>query len=679
MQDVNTTYNNLVHNGNKSMTVYAGEEVNWVVKIIAHPKPNVTWYDQLINEMVRTALAGRGAKSLPSFRWMGSTSVETLDIGNEDQFGVWGPENPIEGDEVRLHCGGVVSNFSSDISWFRTDNNLTTRQTIINNTDLQAPYFKDTNMNKTKWYMDSRNTLHWKCNVGGTPKPDITWYKDDALFSKDTISEGGNESRIEWRDDNQTLVLKFLDENDDGTYKCRAKNKVAILEKTVTLTVKGGRLGGGVIAGISVLVIRILREMAVVGLIHFEEGAMDNMNPELPLDEQAELLPYDKKWEFPRDKLKLGKQLGAGAFGVVMKAEAWGIVEGETVRTVAVKMVKKNADYTYLKALASELKIMVHLGKHLNVNKKTGQIDSSIGSDILARAASLSAKTNRLKYASLYFSDNSGEINSGEDYRTSPGYLAPCSPGLTPNSPGIDSNMRLISMTPTVEDTIILSNNSSQPEWRSNVHGDYKLSHVRPICTRDLLCWAFQVARGMEYLAGRKVLHGDLAARNILLADDNIVKICDFGLAKSMYKSDNYKKKGDGPLPLKWMAVESIRDRIFSTQSDVWSFGIVLWEFFSLARTPYPGMEVNEKLYNKLVDGYRMECTDYATKEMQENTPIGPRDLVTQHGPRSLAVLYKVMLECWQARPTHRPSFTDLSETLGAMLEESVRNVSRLL
>ncbi|CAG2061258.1 unnamed protein product [Timema podura] len=148
-----------------------------------------------------------------------------------------------------------------------------------------------------------------------------------------------------------------------------------------------------------------------------------------------------------------------------------------------------------------------------------------------------------------------------------------------------------------------------------------------------------------------QVLHGDLAARNILLADDNIVKICDFGLAKSMYKSDNYQKKGDGPLPVKWMSVESIRDRIFSTQSDVWSFGIVLWEFFSLARTPYPGMEADEKLYNKLVDGYRMECPEYATKEV-----------------------YKIMLECWQARPTHRPSFTDLSDTLGAMLEESVRN-----
>lgn len=91
---------------------------------------------------------------------------------------------------------------------------------------------------------------------------------------------------------------------------------------------------------------------------------------------------------------------------------------------------------------------------------------------------------------------------------------------------------------------MVLSNNSVQPAWRSNYKMDYK-GPVRTVTTTDLVCWSFQIARGMEYLASRKVLHGDLAARNILLCDDNVVKICDFGLARSMYKSDNYKKKGE--------------------------------------------------------------------------------------------------------------------------------------
>lgn len=89
-----------------------------------------------------------------------------------------------------------------------------------------------------------------------------------------------------------------------------------------------------------------------------------------------------------------------------------------------------------------------------------------------------------------------------------------------------------------------MSNNSVQPAWRSNYQSDYK-GPSRSVTTTDLLCWAFQVSRGMEYLASRKVLHGDLAARNILLCDDNVVKICDFGLARSMYKTDNYRKKGE--------------------------------------------------------------------------------------------------------------------------------------
>ena len=114
------------------------------------------------------------------------------------------------------------------------------------------------------------------------------------------------------------------------------------------------------------------------GLTHFEEGALECLNPDLTVDDQAELLPYDKKWEFPRERLKFGKQLGCGAFGVVMKADAQGICDDEAVSTVAVKMVRRSTESTYIRALASELKIMVHLGKHLNVVNLLGACTKNI-------------------------------------------------------------------------------------------------------------------------------------------------------------------------------------------------------------------------------------------------------------------------------------------------------------
>ncbi|KAL3265635.1 hypothetical protein HHI36_009840 [Cryptolaemus montrouzieri] len=274
-----------------------------------------------------------------------------------------------------------------------------------------------------------------------------------------------------------------------------------------------------------------------------------------------------------------------------------------------------------------------------------GNIDFEIGSEKLQRSYSATSYKSYvpMKYAADFAlrSTSNKSVSCGNDNRQDK------------FTSTIEQDSTTVNMSPRIEqgeEGVLLSTSSTiQPEWRINYSGDYK-GTVRPISTKDLLAWAFQVARGMEYLASRKVLHGDLAARNILLADDNIVKICDFGLAKSMYNNENYKKKSDGPLPIKWMAIESIRDRVFSTQSDVWSFGIVLWEFFSLARTPYPGMEADERLYSKLVEGYRMESPEFATTD-----------------------IYQMMLECWSKRPQNRPSFTQLTEKLGTMLEESVK------
>lgn len=77
----------------------------------------------------------------------------------------------------------------------------------------------------------------------------------------------------------------------------------------------------------------------------------------------------------------------------------------------------------------------------------------------------------------------------------------------------------------------------------------------------------------MDYLATRKIIHGDLAARNVLLCEGNVVKICDFGLAKALYKTYVYKRSEDAKLPFKWLAVECMTDQVFSIHSDVWAFG----------------------------------------------------------------------------------------------------------
>ncbi|XP_012148216.1 PDGF- and VEGF-receptor related isoform X2 [Megachile rotundata] len=632
-------------------------------------------------------------------------------------FGIVEPTELVtEGDNLELICAASIYNYSDTFDWrYGNDSRIVenNRLTIVHSKtqftyrsilkimnvtkgdstnyscrnreemsyflevhDAQAPFFKETNMNRNELTIDLNTQAHktviLKCFVNGMPKPNITWYKDDTLIRRN--------DQYMFLFQHQELHIKYLLGSDSGKYSCKVENRIGKIEASQQITIKGKVIPKELIALIAILVIIVVvlviyftikvrrekimrKELMEAGLMHFEEGAIECLNPDLTVDDQAELLPYDKKWEFPRDRLKLGKKLGSGAFGVVMKAEAQGICEHETVTTVAVKMVRRTTDPTYVRALASELKIMVHLGKHLNVvnllgactkniskrellviveycrfgnlhnylfrhrtnfinqiDPATGKIDPNIGLDILTRSASIG-------------SNNSLSANSGTD---TVHYQATA----TMDSQGV-------SMSP---DGCVLSTESSQPGWRSNYRGDYKEHNLKPICTQDLLSWAFQVARGMEYLSQRKVLHGDLAARNILLAENNVVKICDFGLAKTMYKDDNYKKKGDGPLPIKWMAIESIRDRIFSTQSDIWSFGIVLWEFFTLAETPYPGMEA-EKQYQKLIEGYRMEQPEYATPE-----------------------IYNIMLQCWKAKPTLRPSFTELVQSIGDLLEDSIKS-----
>ncbi|KAA8589296.1 hypothetical protein FQN60_012661 [Etheostoma spectabile] len=317
--------------------------------------------------------------------------------------------------------------------------------------------------------------------------------------------------------------------------------------------------------------------------------------------------------------LTLGKPLGEGCFGQVVMAEAIGIDKEKPNKPldVAVKMLKDDATDKDLSDLVSEMEMMKMIGKHKNIINLLGACTQDGPLYVL------------VEYASK------GNLRE---------YLRARRP------PGMDYSF----------DTCKIP--------------DEQLTF------KDLVSCAYQVARGMEYLASQKCIHRDLAARNVLVTEDNVMKIADFGLARDVHNIDYYKKTTNGRLPVKWMAPEALFDRVYTHQSDVccvpstgiqakhgplstlacrvitldweqaerrisrlcyfsrWSYGVLLWEIFTLGGSPYPGIPV-EELFKLLKEGHRMDKPANCTHE-----------------------LYMIMRECWHAVPSQRPTFRQLVE-----------------
>ncbi|XP_006104298.1 tyrosine-protein kinase Srms [Myotis lucifugus] len=157
-----------------------------------------------------------------------------------------------------------------------------------------------------------------------------------------------------------------------------------------------------------------------------------------------------------------------------------------------------------------------------------------------------------------------------------------------------------------------------------------------------LLGFACQVAEGMRYLEERRIVHRDLAARNVLVDDDLACKVADFGLAR-LLKDDIYSPSSGSKIPVKWTAPEAAHYRVYSPKSDVWSFGVLLYEVFSYGQCPYEGMSNHETL-QQIERGYRL-----------------PRPAACP------AEAYVLMLACWKGSPEERPAFAMLQATLGTI------------
>uniref|UniRef100_A0A8C1VFE4 receptor protein-tyrosine kinase n=1 Tax=Cyprinus carpio TaxID=7962 RepID=A0A8C1VFE4_CYPCA len=322
------------------------------------------------------------------------------------------------------------------------------------------------------------------------------------------------------------------------------------------------------------------------------ELLLDRLHPN-PMYQRLPLLLNSKllSLEYPRNNIEYVRDIGEGAFGRVFQARAPGLLPMEPFTMVAVKMLKEEASADMQNDFQREAALMAEFD-HPNIVRLLGVC--AVGKPMCLM----------FEYMA------NGDLNEFLRRRSST------------QQPSLS------------RDTLTCSSLVSEPE------------RYPPLSCLEQLSISKQVAAGMAYLSERKFVHRDLATRNCLVAENLVVKIADFGLSRNIYAADYYKASENDAIPIRWMPPESIFYNRYTSESDVWAYGVVLWEIFSYGMQPYYGMAHEEVIYY-VRDGNVLACPENCPQE-----------------------LYNLMRLCWSTHPTDRPSFASIHRILERMHDQ---------
>uniref|UniRef100_A0A673LRN5 receptor protein-tyrosine kinase n=1 Tax=Sinocyclocheilus rhinocerous TaxID=307959 RepID=A0A673LRN5_9TELE len=329
-------------------------------------------------------------------------------------------------------------------------------------------------------------------------------------------------------------------------------------------------------------------------------------------------------------------------FGKVVQATAYGLVKDESVTRVAVKMLKPSARFGEKEALMSELKILNYIGPHENIVNLLGACTQGGPMLMITEYCCHGDLLNFLRQRAETFVNNVFGVQSFPEDSNLYKNVAVQKNNWT-GYVNVSCLFYCQSFTPP---SCRMTYSGSEKSCNEGGKDAWSLDNI------DLLKFSYQVAKGMDFLASKNFIFLDLAARNILVADCRVVKICDFGLARDIMNDLNYVVKGNARLPVKWMSPESIFECLYTVQSDVWSYGVLLWEIFSLGVSPYPNVVIDAQFYKMIKDGYHMPQPDFAPQEM-----------------------YTIMKMCWSLEPTLRPTFANIRELIAKLLPKQSSQV----